>query len=119
MLWTRGSVLREGAVRLHNGYGTIRAAPERMLVGALLAPAEQPIDGDVPGWLEATWNQLAERQYATVSIRLGDRGRLSQVLRSAVLNPVSIQFFNLYPSVRRVLREADRLLVHHELKKLL
>jgi superfamily II DNA or RNA helicase len=115
LLWPRGPVIREATVRVYNPFGTIRAAPERLLLEALIAPVEPPIDARLEGWELALTEALTQRSTATLELDPTDLLKITAVLRHAILEPISLEYMNIYPVLNRVLREGGRLLMRFEL----
>jgi hypothetical protein len=115
LLWPRGPVIREAAVRVYNPFGTIRAAPERLLLEALTAPVDPPIDASREGWERTLVEALTQRSIATLALHSADLAKIGAVLRHAILEPVSLEYMNIYPMLTRVLRHEGRLLMRFEL----
>jgi hypothetical protein len=115
LLWPRGPVIREAAVRLYNPFGTVRAAPERLLLEALLAPTEPPIDTQGSDWESAFTDSLTNRNVATLALDPTDFSNIARVVRRAILEPISLEYMNVYPVLSRVVRHEGSLLMRFEL----
>jgi hypothetical protein len=115
LLWPRGPVIREASVRLYNPFGTVRAAPERLLLDALLAPTEPAIDTQGSDWESAFNDSLTKRSVATLALELTDFSKIAHVVRRAILEPISLEYMNVYPVLTRVVRHEGSLRMRFEL----
>ena len=114
LLWPRGAVIREASVRFYNPYAGIEST-ERLLVAGLLPRPQEPIDANCGGWLERFVARLEAEGVATISLRTDDRGSWKALCNRCILEPVSLDYLNMYPVLKRIARAGGNILISFEI----
>jgi hypothetical protein len=86
-----------------------------LLLEALLAPTEPPIDTQGSDWESAFTDSLTNRNVATLALDPTDFSNIARVVRRAILEPISLEYMNVYPVLSRVVRHEGSLLMRFEL----
>ena len=114
LLWPRGAVIREASVRFYNPYAGA-GITERLLVACLLPSAQAPVDGGRAGWLDTFIARLETEGTATVSLRSDDNKSWMALCSRCVLEPVALDYLNMYPTLKRISRVDANVLISFEI----
>jgi hypothetical protein len=106
LLWARGHALRAGLLPLYSAYSSIPAQTERLLLVHWLSPPETSINGHDPSWHEEACRRLAESGAVAISVRAGDSATLRDVIKQLVIEPIQLEYLNLYVRLRGIRRSA-------------
>lgn len=119
MLWPRGPVIREAGVQFNNPYVAARPAPERLLLQALIEGTHASIPLENAGWAELFAAALRTTGVAVLSADNSGGAAVAGALNYVALEPVSLDYLNVYPRLVRITRHAGRVLMRFEIAEAL
>lgn len=115
LLWARGHALRAHALPLENRFNDLPVQTERLLLGQWLTPRESPIDGTAADWQARLYERLAQTGQATMSLPTAARAQLRQVMATVIVEPIQLEYLNLYVRLAGVERRAGHVEIAFEL----
>ena len=105
-LWLRGSVIRNRAVSFYNPFSIVPEADREILLD-VLQPAETVVKLEEPNWQEQVNEALRTVGTASLSARSTSRQALKSALLKIMMEPVDVDFLNLYPAVEGMRRTSQ------------
>jgi len=108
LLWTRACARRPESLRTSNRFASDPPLTERTLLKEVL-PAQPPaIDVDVEHWRDNLAAMLRSSGNARIASASGDTSTLARAMRDLVVEPLDVDWLQVYPQVEGITRETGQ-----------
>lgn len=107
LFWSRGYAVRSSHLQFGNRFDRVPRIFERLLLAPWLTPTKVPIKSSDPAWREKLMHELTSTGHSAVECRASDSNALREVLSHISLNPVQLEYLNLYCRVSGITRGPD------------
>jgi hypothetical protein len=108
LLWTRACARRSESLRASNRFVSDAPATERTLLKQVLPSLPAAVDVDVDDWRDDLANALRGRGSARLLSASGDTLALARAVRELMVEPLEVEWLQVYPQLQGVVREAGQ-----------
>jgi hypothetical protein len=118
VMWARGHALRASALPLSMRYSALPAVTERLILQGWLTRPDTPVDAGASGWLDLVHGRLRTQGRTSVVLAQHD-GLLTEVMQALTTQPVQMEYLNVYPRLKSIVRTVDSIELRLELAETL
>jgi hypothetical protein len=80
----------------------------------LMTSAEKPVAMDSPEWEARFQSELANRHVAIIAVPATNLAAIARAIRNAILEPISLDYLNIYPTLNRIVRKDGTIFLRFE-----
>jgi RAD3-like DEAD/DEAH box helicase/helicase-like protein len=114
LLWSRGFAVRSAHLQFSNRFDRSPRVFERLLLAPWITPMKAPIRYSDAAWREKLIQALTASGRGSVECAASDHEALRNVLSHVTINPVQLEYLNLYSTVAGVTRRGDSTVIELE-----